>query len=160
MHFYTTHTTHISACVRSNTVSERAKREEGGEGERKGGREGGREREEGREGGREGERFGLTHGVFKVCQVLRQISLKHFQVAAPQHGRHLYGHGHESTHRTTFTQVGATSVSCMQPFHTQTVDKANEQYCSRFLHTWPPHRDPCYHTQQQHIVVHCRSVNC
>ena len=49
MHFYTTHTTHISACVRSNTVSERAKREEGGEG----GREGGREREEGRERGRE-----------------------------------------------------------------------------------------------------------
>ena len=146
MHYYNTHTTHISACIRSNIVGERGKREGGGkEGrrkrEREGEREGGRERGEG-----EGGRLGLTHGVLKVCQVLCQIPLKHFQVAAPQHGCHLHGHGHENTHRATFTKVGATSVSCMQPFHTQTVDKANEQYCSRFLHTWPPHMNACYHT--------------
>ena len=56
MHYYNTHTTHISACVRSNIVGERGKRER--EGEREGGREGGRERE--REGEREGGRESKT----------------------------------------------------------------------------------------------------
>ena len=66
MHYYNTHTTHISACIRSNIVSERGKREGGGrEGrrkrEREGEREGGRERGEGEREGGEGGRETRTH---------------------------------------------------------------------------------------------------